>query len=299
MDVEQGSSLSVACSKHPKVFSDLFCTLVHAGEVGGNLDDVLGNLATAIEKQANLNRTIRSAMTYPAVVLCVMITIFTAMIVFIVPVFQNLFKTLGGQLPFPTQVLIDVSKTITSVWVLVIIAVVIGGIIGLRKWIKTDEGRLKWDRLMLRPPIFGPLFHKVALARVTSTLASLMSSGVPILESLDLCADTAGNQVLGNALRATKEGVREGRPLADPLREHEDIIPSLVVQMIEVGEQTGALDAMLSKVADFYDQEVESTVKNLTSLLEPLLTVIMGVGVGTMVICLYLPMFSYIKLVHN
>ena len=299
LDVEQGSSLSVACSKHPKVFSNLFCTLVHAGEVGGNLDEVLKNLATAIEKQANLNRTIRSAMTYPAVVLGVMITIFTAMIVFIVPVFQNLFKTLGGQLPFPTQMLIDVSKIITSAWVLVVIAVVIGGIIGLRRWIKTDEGRLKWDRLMLRPPIFGPLFHKVALARVTSTLASLMSSGVPILESLDLCADTAGNRVLGDALRATKEGVREGRPLADPLREHEDVIPSLVVQMIEVGEQTGALDAMLSKVADFYDQEVESTVKNLTSLLEPLLTVIMGVGVGTMVICLYLPMFSYIKLVHN
>ena len=299
LDVEEGSSLSTACEKHPKVFSNLFCTLVHAGEVGGNLDEVLKSLANAIEKQANLNRTIRSAMTYPSVVLGVMILIFTAMIVFIVPVFQNLFKTLGGQLPFPTQVLIDVSKIMTSVWVLLVIAIIVGGIIGLRKWISTDDGRLKWDRLMLRPPVFGPLFHKVALARVTSTLASLMSSGVPILESLDLCADTAGNRVLGDALRATKEGVREGRPLADPMREHEDVIPSLVVQMIEVGEQTGALDAMLSKVADFYDQEVEATVKNLTSLLEPLLTVIMGVGVGTMVICLYLPMFSYIKLVHN
>jgi type IV pilus assembly protein PilC len=299
VDVEHGSALSVACAKHPKVFSELFCTLVHAGEVGGNLDDVLGSLATQIEKQANLNRTIRSAMTYPAVVLCVMVLIFTAMIVFIVPVFENLFKTLGGKLPFPTQVLIHVSQIITSPWVLLIIAAVIGGIVGLRRWISTDEGRVKWDRLMLRPPIFGPLFHKVALARVTSTLASLMSSGVPILESLDLCADTAGNRIVGDALRAAKEGVREGRPLADPLREHEDVIPSLVVQMIEVGEQTGALDAMLNKVAEFYDKEVESTVNNLTSLLEPLLTVFMGIGVGTMVICLYLPMFSYITLIHN
>ena len=298
LDVEHGSALSVACAEHPKVFSELFCTLVHAGEVGGNLDDVLGNLATTIEKQANLNRMIRSAMTYPAVVLSVMVVIFTAMILFIVPVFQNLFKSLGGQLPLPTQVLIDVSKIVASPWVLLIIAVIIGGIYGLRKWIATDEGRVKWDRLMLRPPIFGPLFHKVALARVTSTLASLMSSGVPILESLDICADTAGNRTVGDVLRQAKDGVREGRPLADPLREHEDVIPSLVVQMIEVGEQTGALDSMLNKVAEFYDQEVESTVNNLTSLLEPLLTVFMGAGVGTMVICLYLPMFSYIKLVH-
>jgi type IV pilus assembly protein PilC len=298
LDVEHGSALSVACARHPKVFSQLFCTLVHAGEVGGNLDEVLGNLATTIEKQANLNRMIRSAMTYPAVVLSVMVLIFTAMILFIVPVFQNLFKSLGGQLPLPTQVLIDVSKIVASPWILLVIAVIIGGIYGLRKWIATDEGRVKWDRLMLRPPIFGPLFHKVALARVTSTLASLMSSGVPILESLDICADTAGNRTVGDVLRQAKDGVREGRPLADPLREHEDVIPSLVVQMIEVGEQTGALDAMLSKVAEFYDKEVESTVNNLTSLLEPLLTVFMGAGVGTMVICLYLPMFSYIKLVH-
>jgi type IV pilus assembly protein PilC len=227
-----------------------------------------------------------------------MVVIFTAMILFIVPVFQNLFKSLGGALPLPTQVLINVSKIVSSPWVLLIIAVIIGGIYGLRKWIATDKGRVKWDRLMLRPPIFGPLFHKVALARVTSTLASLMSSGVPILESLDICADTAGNRTVGDALRQTKDGVREGRPLADPLREHEDVIPSLVVQMIEVGEQTGALDDMLDKVAEFYDQEVESTVNNLTALLEPLLTVFMGAGVGTMVICLYLPMFSYIKLVH-
>ncbi len=299
LDLEHGSSLSVACAKHPKAFSELFCTLVQAGEVGGNLDEVLGSLADTIEKQAQLNRTIRSAMTYPAVVLSVMVIIFSAMIIFIVPVFQNLFTSLGGKLPLPTRILIKFSQIMTSIWMLVIIAVIIGGVIGLKKWIATEDGRRKWDRLMLKPPVFGPLFHKVALARVTGTLASLISSGVPILESLDICADTAGNVTVGDVLREAKNGVREGRPLADPLREHEDVIPTLVVQMVEVGEQTGALDAMLKKVGEFYDQEVEVTVNNLTALLEPLLTVVMGIGVGMMVISLYLPMFSYIKLIHN
>ncbi len=299
LDLEHGSSLSVACAKHPKVFSHLFCTLVQAGEIGGNLDEVLANLANTIEKQAQLNRTIRSAMTYPAVVLSVMLVIFTAMIVFIVPVFQHLFTSLGGKLPFPTRVLIAVSNVVTSVWVLLLIAIVVGGIIGLRKWISTPEGRRKWDKLILKPPVFGSLFHKVALARMTGTLASLIGSGVPILESLDICADVSGNRTVGDVLLEAKNGVREGRPLADPLREHEDVIPPLVVQMIEVGEQTGALDGMLKKVGEFYDQEVEVTVANLTALLEPLLTVFMGAMVGAMVICLYLPMFDYIKLIHN
>lgn len=299
LDLEHGSSLSAACAKHPKVFSHLFCTLVQAGEVGGNLDEVLQSLADTIEKQVQLNRTIRSAMTYPAVVLSVMVIIFTAMIVFIVPVFKNLFASLGGKLPFPTRVLIKISEIVTSPWVLVIIGVVVGGIVGLRKWISTDEGRRRWDRLVLKPPVFGSLFHKVSLARVTNTLASLISSGVPILESLDICSDLAGNRTVGDVLLAAKDGVRAGRPLADPLREHDEVIPPLVVQMVEVGEQTGALDAMLKKVAEFYDQEIESTVNNLTALLEPLLTVVMGAGVGAMVICLYLPMFDYIKLIHN
>ena len=299
LDLEHGSSLSVACAKHPKVFSHLYCTLIRAGEIGGNLDDVLKSLADTIEKQAQLNRTIRSVMTYPAVVLSVMVAIFTAMIVFIVPVFQNLFATLGGKLPLPTRILITISQIITSAWVLLVIAVIVGTIIGLKKWIAIDEGRRKWDKLMLRPPIFGQLFHKVALARVTGTLASLIGSGVPILESLDISAETAGNRTVGDVLVQSKDGVREGRPLADTLRDHEDVIPTLVVQMVEVGEQTGALDGMLKKVGEFYDQEVEATVNNLTALLEPLLTVFMGAGVGIMVISLYLPMFSYIKLIHN
>jgi type IV pilus assembly protein PilC len=298
-DLEHGSSLSAACAKHPKVFSHLFCTLVQAGEVGGNLDEVLSNLANTIENQAHLNRTIKSAMTYPAVVLSVMILIFSAMIVFIVPVFQHLFSSLGGKLPLPTRILIKISEILTSFWAVLVVAVIIGAVVGIRKWISTESGRERWDRWMLKPPIFGPLFHKVSLARVTNTLASLISSGVPILESLDICADTAGNVTVGNVLIEAKNGVREGRPLADPLREHEEVIPTLVVQMIEVGEQTGALDAMLKKVAQFYDQEVEITVNNLTALLEPVLTVVMGAMVGAMVICLYLPMFDYVKLVHN
>jgi type IV pilus assembly protein PilC len=299
LDLEHGSSLSAACAKHPKVFSHLFCTLIQAGEVGGNLDEVLKNLAETIEKQAQLNRTIRSAMTYPAVVFCVMLVIFTAMIVFIVPVFKNLFASLGGKLPLPTLILIRISGIVTSAWVLLVIAAIVGAIVGVKKWIATDEGRRKWDHLKLKPPVFGPLFHKVSLARMTGTLASLIGSGVPILESLDICADTSGNRTVGDVLLLAKEGVREGRPLADPLREHEDVIPTLVVQMIEVGEQTGALDDMLKKVGEFYDQEVEVTVNNLTALLEPLMTVMMGAMVGAMVICLYLPMFDYIKLVPN
>ena len=298
-DLEHGSSLSAACAKHPKAFSKLYCTLIQAGEVGGNLDEVLTGLSETIEKQASLNKTIKSAMTYPSVVLGVMVVIFSAMIIFIVPVFQNLFKSLGGKLPLPTQILIDISNIMTSVWVFAVIAVVIGIIIGIRKWISTEDGRRIWDKAMLKPPIFGQLFHKVALARVTNTLGSLISSGVPILEALDISAETAGNVTIGNVLREAKVGVREGRPLADPLREHEDVIPGLMVQMIEVGEQTGALDGMLRKVGEFYDQEVEITVNNLTALLEPLLTVFMGAMVGAMVICLYLPMFDYIKLVPN
>ncbi len=299
LDLEHGSSLSVACAKHPKAFSKLYCTLLQAGEVGGNLDEVLESLADTIEKQAQLNKTIKSAMTYPTVVMAVMLVIFSAMIIFIVPVFQGLFKSLGGKLPLPTQILIDVSNVMTSAWVFVVIAIVVGAVIGIKKWIATESGRRIWDRWMLKPPVFGQLFHKVALARVTNTLGSLIGSGVPILEALDISAETAGNVTIGDVLRQTKVGVREGRPLADPLREHEDVIPALMVQMIEVGEQTGVLDGMLKKVASFYDQEVEVTVNNLTALLEPLLTVVMGIGVGLMVISLYLPMFDYIKLVHN
>jgi type IV pilus assembly protein PilC len=295
LDVERGSSLSAACAKFPKIFNTLFITMVQAGEAGGHLDAVLLDLASTMEKQAVLRRTVRSAMTYPAVVLSVMTVIFLALLIFIVPVFSKLFASLGAKLPTPTLIVIGISKIVLSLWAFVVLAVIVGAVVALRRWIKTEDGRKKWDRFKLRPPVFGQLIHKVALARFSHTLASLIEAGVPILESLDIVADTAGNRIVGDVLLEAKAGVREGRALADTLREHEDIIPTLVTQMIEVGEQTGALDAMLHKVGQFYDGEVETTVNNLTSMLEPMLTVVMGVGVGTMVICMYLPMFDYIK----
>lgn len=294
-DVERGSALSAACSKHPKVFSTLFITMVQAGEVGGNLDSVLLDLSQTMEKQAELNRTIRGAMTYPAVVLSVMAIIFLALLVFIVPVFSKLFTSLKAKLPVPTQIMIDASHTVLSPWSVVVIAVLVTAVTLFRRWINTESGRLKWDRFIMRPPVFGELIHKVALARFAHTLASLVQSGVPILQSLDIVAGTSGNRVIGNALLDAKNGVREGRNLADTLRDQEEIIPPLVTQMIEVGEETGALDTMLRKVGQFYDGEVEHTVNNLTAMLEPFLTVVMGVCVGTMVICMYLPMFDYIK----
>ena len=236
-------------------------------------------------------------MTYPAVVLCVMVVIFLALLIFIVPVFQKLFTSLHAKLPAPTLIVIGISKIILSVWCVLVVAILVGGHLALRKWIKTEDGRHKWDAFKLKPPIFGQLVHKVSLARFSHTLGSLIQSGVPIMESLDIVSDTAGNQVVGDVLLDAKAGVREGRALADTLRDHEEVIPALVTQMVEVGEQTGALDDMLHKVGEFYDGEVEITVNNLTSLLEPILTVVMGAGVGVMVIGMYLPMFDYIKAV--
>jgi len=294
LDLERGSSLSSACAKHPKVFSTLFVTMVQAGEAGGTLDSVLTDLANTMEKQADLQRTIKSAMTYPIVVLSVMVLIFLALLVFIVPVFQKLFKSLHATLPLPTMVIIKISGIILSPWSLLVIVVIIGSVVGVRKWIQTEAGRHKWDALKMKPPIFGALIHKVAIARFSHTLASLVQAGVPILESLDIVAETSGNVIIGDALLQTKAGVREGRALADVLREHEDVIPTLVTQMVEVGETTGALDAMLKKVGEFYDGEVENTVDNLTAMLEPFLTVVLGAGVGVMVVSMYLPMFTYI-----
>jgi type IV pilus assembly protein PilC len=295
LDVERGSSLSAACGRHPKVFSPLFVTMVQAGEAGGTLETVLTELASTMEKQAALMRTVRGAMTYPAIVMSVMVIIFLALLIFIVPVFKNLFKSLHASLPAPTQMILKISGIILSPFCVVVVIGLVAAVVAFKKWIKTEVGRAKWDAFKLRPPIFGPLLHKVSLARFSSTFASLVQSGVPILEALDIVTETSGNVLVGQALQDAKAGVREGRSLAESLRNNEKVIPPLVTQMIEVGEQTGALDAMLAKVAQFYDGEVEATVNNLTSLLEPVLTVVMGAGVGTMVICMYLPMFSYIK----
>ncbi|MHB1584944.1 MAG: type II secretion system F family protein, partial [Acidimicrobiales bacterium] len=225
--------------------------------------------------------------------------ILIAMLVYIVPVFKKLFATLGGKLPPPTRALISVSNTLASWKVGILVLLVIGLVVAFKRWTTTEKGRLAWDRFKLRPPVFGPLSHKAALSRFASTLSSLLSAGVPAMESLDIVASAVNNAVIAEAVLETKEAVRQGRPFADPLRMRDDVFTPLIVQMVEVGEQTGALDEMLQKVSDFYMGEVDQTVNNLTSILEPFMVIIMGAVVGTVIICLYLPMFDYIKLLQS
>jgi type IV pilus assembly protein PilC len=295
MDVEKGSSLSQAMSKHPKAFGRLYVSMVRAGEVGGALDSVLVRLADTIEKQVELRRKVKSAMTYPAVVAILVLTIVAAMLLFVIPMFEGIYKQLGGTLPAPTQFLINLSKFLRKLWFVVFFGI-IGGVFGFRKWIASEEGRKQWDAIKLKVPIFGKLVRKTALARFSRTLSALVRSGVPILESLDIVAETAGNHVVATAVRETQAAVKRGDPLSKKLEEH-PVFPPMVVQMMAVGEETGALDEMLDKIADFYDQEVEATVDAMTSLIEPLLIVVMGVCVGGMIISLYLPMFNIIKLI--
>jgi type IV pilus assembly protein PilC len=295
IDVEKGASLSAAMAKHPKVFNRLYVAMVKAGEIGGALDSVLLRLADTIEKQVELRRKVKSAMTYPAVVAVLVLVIVTAMLLFIIPMFEDLYAELGGKLPAPTQMLINLSQFIRQYWWL-IFGAEIGAVVFFRRWIASEGGRKQWDALKLRAPVFGPLVRKTALARFSRTLSALVRSGVPILESLDIVAETAGNHVVAEAVRDTQSAVKNGEPLAKRLEEH-PVFPPMVVQMMAVGEETGAIDEMLDKIADFYDQEVEATVDALTSLIEPLLIVVMGVCVGGMVISLYLPMFNIIKLI--
>jgi len=294
-DVERGASLSTALAKHPKVFSRLYVSMVKAGEVGGVLDAVLLRLADTIEKQVELRRKIKSAMTYPVVVGVLVLLIVTAMLLFIIPMFEDLYAELGGTLPPPTRILLTISSIFRKFWY-VVIGAEVGAAFGFRRWIATDTGRRAWDAMKLKAPVFGKLVQKAALARFSRTLSALVRSGVPILEALDIVADTAGNHVVSVAVRDTQEGVKQGESIAGRLERHE-VFPAMVVQMMAVGEETGALDEMLDRIADFYDQEVEATVNALTSLIEPLLIVVMGVAVGGMVIALYLPMFNIVKLI--
>ncbi|HEY7439670.1 MAG TPA: type II secretion system F family protein [Acidimicrobiia bacterium] len=294
-DVETGAALSVAISRHPKVFNRLYIAMVRSGEIGGVLDTVLLRLADTIEKQVELRRKIRSAMTYPVVVLCVCLLIASAMLLFIVPQFKGIYKELNGTLPTPTQILIQISDIVKKYFPIVILLGAVG-IYLFRRWTKSEQGRPIWDAFTLRIPVFGPLLRKTALARFSRTLAALTRSGVGILESLDIVAETAGNEVVASAVRDTQQAVKRGDTLARPLEQHE-VFPPMVVQMIAVGEETGAIDEMLDKIADFYDQEVSATVDALTSLIEPMLILFMGVIVGGMIISLYLPMFNIIKLI--
>jgi type IV pilus assembly protein PilC len=296
--VEGGHALSDALAEHPKVFDELYVSMVRAGELGGSIDVVLKTVATELEKEVALSRKIRGAMTYPIVVVSVISILFVVMMVFIVPVFKNLFKTLDAPLPVPTKIVIGISNTLASWHAGIVIAVVVLAVVGIRRWISSEQGREKWDAWKLRPPIFGPLIHKAALARFAFTLSSLVSSGVPVMESLDIVGRAAGNVILAKATQEIKRAVRDGKPFAEPMRAN-PIFPQLMVQMVEVGEQTGALDDMLGKAAAYYQGEVDQTVDNLSSILEPVLVVVMGGMVGTVIISLYLPMLTYIKYVHG
>lgn len=296
LDVEAGSSLSTALSRRPKAFSRLYVAMVRAGEAAGVLDSVLRNLASTIEKAVELRRKIRSAMTYPIAVLALVLVILSAMLIFVVPQFQAIYSQLGGKLPLPTRVLMAISRTAVNYFPLVVLFAGLGAW-GLRKWVKTPGGKRTWDKMLLRIPLFGKLAHKSALTRFARTLASLLRAGVPILESLEITKDTVGNTVFEGALVDMQTGVRGGETLARRLGTH-DVFPPMVVQMLAVGEETGAIDAMLDKVGEFYEQEVEAMVNALTSLLEPLMVTVLGAIVGSMVISLYLPLFDVIKLLH-
>ncbi len=295
-DVEKGASLSQALSRHPKVFNKLYVSMVKSGEVGGVLDSVLLRLSDTIEKQVELRGKIKSAMTYPVAVLGLVLCIVAAMLLFIVPIFKGLYDDLGGTLPLPTRLLLMVSSMMTK-GLPAIILLTIASAFGFRRWIATDRGRRAWDAFKLKVPIFGGLVQKTAITRFCSTLSALLRSGVPILEALEIVSDTVSNTVFADAVQDVQQSVKGGESLAKPLAKHK-VFPPMVVQMMAVGEETGALDEMLEKVGKFYEQEVEATVDALTSLLEPALIVVLGGAVGGMVVSLYMPMFNIIKLIQ-
>ncbi len=293
-DVEAGSTLAEALRKH-KCFSDLYVNMVEAGEAGGILDVILNRLAVYLEKVDALIKKVKGAMTYPAVVftVCIGATIF--MLLFIIPTFAQMFSDFGGELPMPTRIVMGLSNFLrANWWLLVVIAV--GGFIGIKRYYKTVGGHYRLDKLMLHSPVIGPVIRKSAVARFTRTLGTLVSSGVPILNGLEITARTSGNKVIEEAIMKTRTSISEGNTIADPLKEC-GVFPPMVVQMIGVGEQTGALDEMLDKVADFYDSEVDTAVDALTSIIEPIMIVVMGGIVGGMLIAMYLPMFKLVSVV--
>jgi len=291
--VEGGATLSASMRQYEKVFDALYVNLVEAGETGGILDTILQRLSTYIEKNVKLKRAVRSALVYPIVVLSVAAGVIVLLLWKVVPIFATLFLGLGVDLPLPTRIVIGLSNFVGSIFGLMILVALVGGIIGLNVWYKTPGGRMAIDRTLLKLPLLGLLLRKIAVARFTRTLGTLISSGVPILEGLEITARTAGNAVIEKSLMQVRKGLEAGRNLSDPLKET-NVFPGMVTQMIGVGEQTGAMDAMLQKIADFYEDEVDAAVKDLLAAMEPLMIVILGVVVGGIVISMYLPLFSLI-----
>jgi len=289
-DIEGGSSLSDALKKHQDVFNDLFINLVAAGEAGGILDVILNRLSAYMEKAMNLKRKVKGAMTYPISVLVIAIAVVILLLYKVVPVFDDMFSSMGSALPGPTQFLVDMSGFVQNNILYIIGSMILVAFV-FRKYYKTEGGRLRIDRVVLSLPVFGVLLKKVAVAKFSRTLSTMMGSGVPILDGLEIVSKTAGNKVVENALMDTRRSISEGKTIAEPLSES-GIFPSMVVSMISVGENTGALDAMLEKIADFYDSEVDTAVDAMTALLEPIMMVFLGGVVGGMIIALYLPIFS-------
>src|SRR5216110_2726140 len=291
-DVESGSNLADSMRKHPKIFNDLYTNMVAAGEAGGILDTILQRLAQYIEKAVKLNSQVKSAMIYPVAVISIACIVVAVILWKVIPVFAALFKGLGATLPMPTVIVIALSNFIADFWWLIGI-VIAGTIYSLRQYHGTEKGKRVLDNLLLKTPVLGMLLRKIAVARFCRTLATLTASGVPILDGLQITARTAGNSIIEDAIMATRKSVEEGKTISEPLGDT-DVFPPMVVQMIAVGEQTGALDTMLSKIADFYEDEVDTAVAGLMKLLEPLLIAFLGVAIGGIVIAMYMPMFTLI-----
>ena len=291
--VEGGSTLSTAMKQHDKVFDALYYNMVEAGETGGILDTILQRLSTYIEKNVKLKRAVQSAAIYPTAVMSIAGGVIILLLWKVVPIFTSLFNGLGVDLPLPTRIVIMLSNFIGSIYGLVIAMFFVGAAFAIKFWYGTPSGRMALDTLILKVPLVGPLLRKIAVARFTRTLGTLIASGVPILEGLDITARTSGNAVVEKAIIQTRKAVEAGRSLVDPLKET-DVFPGMVTQMIGVGEQTGAMDAMLQKIADFYEDEVDAAVKDLLTAMEPIMIVVLGVVVGGIVISMYLPLFSLI-----
>jgi type IV pilus assembly protein PilC len=292
--VEGGATLSASMKQYDKVFDPLYYNMVEAGETGGILDTILQRLSSYIEKNVKLKRAVKSAMIYPVSVMGIAAMVITLLLWKVVPIFVELFNGLGVDLPLPTRIVIALSRFVGSIYGGMIVVLFIGAVVALKFWYGTPQGRFVLDTVVLKVPMVGPLMRKIAVARFTRTLGTLISSGVPILEGLDITARTSGNAVIERAIIQTRKAVEAGRSLVDPLKETE-VFPGMVTQMIGVGEQTGAMDAMLQKIADFYEDEVDAAVKDLLTALEPIMIVFLGVVVGGIVISMYLPLFSLIN----
>jgi len=294
-DVEAGSTFAKALGKHPKVFDSLFVALVAAGEVGGILDTIMNRLGAYIEKAMKIKKKVKGAMVYPATVMGLAFIIMLILLIFVIPTFAEMFSSFGGNLPAPTQFVVDVSNAIRDYWY-IIFPGIFAFIYGMKMLTNTPRGREIKDDIMLKLPVFGDLFRKNAVAKFTRTLSTMITSGVPILDGLEIVAKTAGNVTIEKAILLTKERISEGKTIAEPLAET-GVFPNMVCQMITVGESTGALDVMLSKVADFYEDEVDQTVDSLTTLLEPIMMVFLGGSVGGMLITMYLPIFKLVTVI--